>query len=235
MKAPLVNGGLVRVEQATPDELAALAPIVAAGRRFAGEKLVGLYFVVARDLAESAGAAPKHLFCLVGNQWKVIFDGREPFYLEDTLGAWYLDYLLHHPNEPISAFDLEVAVQPEKGEARVKESIQPESDPRAKRAYREALRLLQAETRGAKKAGDQARVCALGFDIKKINAALNKRGVMADTGERARSNVRHAVRYTVKLLRKGGPQERAFADHLQACLSTGHECLYSQSEGRIWA
>jgi hypothetical protein len=143
--------------------------------------------------------------------------------------------LLHGPNESISAFDLEVLITPEKGEARSKESIQPESDSRAKRAYRRALRPLQAERRRAKKAGDQARVRDLDLDIEKINAALNKRGGMADTGERARSNVHHAVRGVVKLLRKGGPQERAFAEHLQACLSTGHECLYNQPAGRIWA
>jgi hypothetical protein len=170
-----------------------------------------------------------------GDLWEVIFNGGEPFYLEDTLGARYLDYLLHHPNVPIAAFELEVLVTPEKGEARSKESIQPESDPRAKRAYREALRPLQAERRRAKKAGDQARVRDLDLDLKKLNAALNQRGGMADTGERARSNVRHAVRLVVEPLEDGGPEEKAFAEHLQDCLSIGHECLYSQPQGRIWA
>jgi hypothetical protein len=40
-----------------------------------------------------------------------------------------LNPLLHHPNEPISAFELEVAISPEKGEARATNSIQAESDP----------------------------------------------------------------------------------------------------------
>jgi hypothetical protein len=142
-----------------------------------------------------------------GDLWEVVFNGGDPFYLEDTLGARYLDYLLHHPNVLITAFELEVLVTPEKGEARSIESIQPESDSRAKRDYRKALRPLQAQRRCAKKAGDQARVRDLDLEIKKLNAALNKRGGLADTGERARSNVRHAVRLVVEPLerwRSGG-------------------------------
>jgi hypothetical protein len=54
---------------------------------------------------------------------------------------------------PISAFDLEVAVQPEKGEARSRNSIQPESDARALGEYRQELRRLQAERQ---EAGDLA-------------------------------------------------------------------------------
>ena len=169
-----------------------------------------------------------------GDLWEVVFNGGEPFYLEDTLGARYLDYLLHHPNVLITAFELEVLVTPEKGEARSTESIQPESDSRAKRDYRKALRPLQAQRRCAKKAGDQARVRDLDLDIKKLNAALNKRGGLADTGERARSNVRHAVRLVVEPLEDGGLEEKAFAEHLRGCLSTGHECLYSQPQGRVW-
>jgi hypothetical protein len=84
----------------------------------------------------------------------VVFDGGEPFYLPDTLGAPYLDYLLHRPNEPISAFDLEVAVWPEKGEVRARNSIQPESDAGALAQYREELRQLQAKRKELEAAGD---------------------------------------------------------------------------------
>lgn len=186
------------------------------------------------EAGAEAGARCEFQFRKKGDLWEVIFKGGEPFYLENTLGARYLDYLLHHPNVLIAAFELEVLVTPEKGGARSKESIQPESDPRAKGEYREALRLLQVEQRRAKKAGDQSRVRELNLDIQKLNAALNKRDAMADTGERARSNVRHAVRLVVEQLEDGGLEEQAFAEHLQACLSTGHECLYSQDQGRIW-
>src|ERR1035437_5862992 len=33
-------------------------------------------------------------------------------------------------------------------------------------------------------------------------------------------------------LREGGPKEKAFVKHLPSLLSLGHECLYSQPQGR---
>lgn len=224
----------MRVVQATPEELTVLAPVVAAGRRFVGEKLVGVYFVLACDLAQSAGAAPRHLFCEVGTQWKVIFDGGLAFYLSATLGARYLDYLLHHPNVPISAFDLELAVQADKGEARSRTSVQPESDPQAKREYREALRSLQLERQRARNVGDLGAVRSLGRDIRRVSAVLREHGGMADSGERARHNVRKALDVVLTKLAKGSRDEAGFAEHLWTHLSTGYECLYRQPPGRSW-
>jgi hypothetical protein len=178
--------------------------------------------------------SPAYIFRKAGMLWEVVCDRGEPFYLEDTLGARYLDYLLHEPNKPISAFDLEVAITPEKGEARSKDSIQPECDPQAKGEYREALRSLQLERKRARKAGDRAKVRDLHRDIRRVSAALREHGGMADTGERARNNVRHAVNTIKAELKEGSREEQAFAQHLESHLSTGMECLYSQPEGRIW-
>jgi hypothetical protein len=47
-------------------------------------------------------------------------------------------------------------------------------------------------------------------------------------------NVRKALDVVIAKLAKGGQEEKAFAEHLRASLSTGYECLYSQSQGRIW-
>ena len=74
-----------------------------------------------------ADAGSAYVFAWTGRDWKVVFDAGRPFYLPDTQGARYVDYLLHHPNMPISAFDLEVAVQPEKGEARSRNSDRHEA------------------------------------------------------------------------------------------------------------
>ena len=178
-----------------------------------------------------AGAA--YVFRWTGRDWEVIFGGGRPFHLENTLGARYLNYLLHDPNEPISAFDLEVAVQPEKGEARARNSIQPESDPQALREYRQALRRLQAEREEAQAAGEPEEVARLEGEIEALTSALQGAGA-ADTGERACDNVRKALRVVTEQLRKGGPEEKAFAEHLRTHLSIGFECLYSQPQGRIW-
>ena len=160
--------------------------------------------------------------------------GGRAFHLPNILGSRYLNYLLHEPNVPISAFDLEVAVQPEKGEARSRNSIQPESDARALGEYRQELRRLQAERQAAEAAGDLAEVERLESEVGALESALKAGASTADTGERARSNVRLAIRAVMARLEKGGPEERAFAEHLRTHLSIGFECLYSQPEGRIW-
>jgi intergrase/recombinase len=150
------------------------------------------------------------------------------------LGARYLNYLLHEPNEPIRAFDLEVAVQPEKGEARVEDTIQPESDTQAMREYQQELRRLQAERAKTPATGDRDEIAGLDSQIAALESALKERRGAADTGERARDNVRKALAVVFEQLGEGGVEEKAFAEHLRTHLSIGHECLYSQPQGRIW-
>ena len=70
-------------------------------------------------------------------------------------------------------------------------------------------------------------------EIEALESALKGAGA-ADTGERAFDNVRKALRVVLKQLRRGGPQEQAFAEHLRTHLSIGFECHYTQPQGRIW-
>ena len=183
---------------------------------------------------EGAKAASSYVFRRVGKRWEVVLPGGRAFRLRNSLGARYLNYLLHEPNEPIHAFDLEVEIQPQKGEARAVNSIQPESDPKALREYRKDLERLKAERAKAQAAGDRAKVEALNGQIAALESALKPGGAAADTGERARDNVRKALAVVKKQLRGGGPEERAFAEHLRTHLSIGYECLYSHPQGRIW-
>ena len=166
-----------------------------------------------------------------GRDWKVIFAGGRAFRLRNILGARYLDYFLHNPNDPIQAFDLEVEVQPEKGEARVRGSLQPLSAAQALREYRQDLRRLQMER--AQAAGEPEKVARLEGEMEALKSALKGAGA-ADTGERAFDNVRKALRVVQEQLRSGGPEEQAFAEHLRTHLSIGFECLYTQPQGRIW-
>jgi len=134
--------------EATPDKLAAVE------RFLAGEPLPDTERRAWRARREpapgdepSSGGADADsawVFRWTGRDWKVVLAGGEPFYLPNTLGARYVDYLLHSPSVPIAAFDLEVAVQPEKGEARSRDSIQPESDAQPCREYHQALRQFRA-------------------------------------------------------------------------------------------
>ncbi len=223
--------------QATPDELAAVY-------RFATREPVpetGPQGPISRPKRGPADGSwqvdtqkPTYVFQWTGMGWEVIYRGGRAFHLPNTLGVRCVSYLLHAPNEPIEAFALEVAVQPERGLARSRDSIQLESDSRAKRQYREALRQLQAQREAAEAAGDRQELEHLESQIVALESEL-KAGGAADTGERARNNVRRAIRRVIARLEKGCPEGRAFAEHLRAHLSLGYECLYLQPQGRIWA
>ncbi len=180
-----------------------------------------------------SGREQKYVFRWTGRDWEVVFKGGKAFYLPDMLAARYSDYLLHNPNDPIASFDLEAEAQPEKAQARAWNSIQADSDARALREYREALGPLRAEKARAQAAGEQEKVALLEEDIRAFESAL-KGGGRADTGQRAYDNVRKAFRVLMQHLKQGGPEQRAFAEHLRTHLSIGLECLYSQPEGRIW-
>ena len=226
-------GKLVLVlSRATPEKLAAVyqfatgEPLGSAECRMQNEECT--------KGVPGAKGGRDYAFRFMGRDWKVVFDGGEPFYLPDTLGAPYLDYLLHRPNEPISAFELEVAVSPEKGEARATNSIQAESDARALAQYREELRRLQAKRKELEARADADGLEHLDNEVAVLAAALNAGRGANDTGERARSNVRLAVRSVKARLEKQGQEEREFAEHLRTHLSLGYECLYRQPAGRIW-
>jgi hypothetical protein len=177
---------------------------------------------------------PRFVFQKAGSTWRVVFDGAPEFHIEDTLGARYLDYLFRHPNEPISAFDLEVAIAPEKGKAREKNSIQSKLDPEAMRQYLRELRRLREERDEAMQASNYAEAEQLEDEIEVIESAIKKTGDVSDFGERSRGNVSKAVAAVRKKLLSGDPVQRAFGEHVQQFVSMGYECVYNQPEGRVW-
>ncbi len=177
---------------------------------------------------------PKFVFRKAGSHWDVVFDGSETFHLPDKLGTEYIGHFLHHANEPISAFDLERVIQPEKAQVRAKDSIQCNVDAEAVRAYLRQLDRLREQRSEAAEDGDLARADQLDEDISALEAALKAPGQAADAGERARGNVSKAVRAVLRQLRRGGSTEQAFGRHLEQFLSLGYECCYHQPPGISW-
>ena len=237
MQGALPTDLLLRLMSATDEEIAGVRSLL----RMSGEPRTTGQRTKRQDvepvktgLVKSAGCArPRCEFQRVGRMWRVVYGGGE-FLLEDTLGARYLDYLLHHPNVPVSAFDLEVAITPEKGRARDRQSIQLGLDEGSVREYLRELERLRAERDQAEDAGDCGQAERLEKDIAAIEAELKSGGRSVDPGERARGNVNKALAAVRKRLRRGGQAERAFAAHLESHLSLGFKCLYSQPEGGIW-
>jgi hypothetical protein len=182
---------------------------------------------------ESGNGEERFVFCRVGTQWRVVFEGGTAFYLIDTLGTGYLNYLLHHENEAIRALDLEKEIQPEKAKVRARGSIQRTLEGAAMRAKLRELETLRAEREEARDAGDEGRVSRLDGQIQKGEAELE--GLLpGDAGQKARCNVSQAVKAVRRMIEKGNRKQRAFAAHLKQCLSLGFECMYIQPAGNIW-
>jgi hypothetical protein len=209
---------LLRVAQATPEQQAAIWRIL-------GEEAKASTFEV---------MPPRFLFRKAGSHWRVVFNAGEEFHLEDTLGARYLDYLLHHPNETIAAFDLEVAICPEKAEARSRNSIQENADPEATRGYLRELSRLRDEREEAAECGRLAETDRLDYEIEALESVLGGGNQISDAGERARSNVNKAVAVVRRRLAKGDKAEREFLEHVQRFISVGYQCMYAQQQGECW-
>jgi len=140
-----------------------------------------------------------------------------------------------HPGLGIP-FDLELAINPDKGQARDPNSIQKAVDSQTKREAREELQVLQAELEEAAAQGLIAKVNRLQGEIAKLMAVVGSNRLLdSDTGERARNNVRKAIDKVVKKLRKGGVAERAFAQHITQYVSLGYNIAYNPPEGCRWA
>ena len=177
----------------------------------------------------------RNVFCRAGSHWDVTFAGGRTFHLRHTLGVEYLNYLLHQPWQPISAFDMETTIRPLKASARVKDSIQNNLNADVVRDYLRQLDRLRVQRADAAEDGDLAMADRLDDDIAAIENELNKNRQVPDAGERARDNVRKAINKVVKNLRKGSPAEQAFAQHITQFVSLGYDIAYNQPNGIRWA
>jgi hypothetical protein len=177
---------------------------------------------------------PACVFQLVGPSWKVVFAGGVDFQLENTLGARYLDYLLHHPDQAISAYDLEVIIRPERVHVRPRNSIQREQDPEAVKEYLRELERVRAALNVAEDEGNEVEKKQLEAEVEFLEAQLQGRACAADAGERARNNVRKAIGAVELGLKQGNRFQRAFAEHIEKTVSLGFQCVYNQPEGMCW-
>ena len=198
------------------------------------QKWLALQGIDGPVLTVSAGEQPRFVFRPSGDVWKVVFDGNPEFHVGNTVGARYLDWLLHHPNEPIGALDLEKAVIPEKATARSPEAFDSGLDGKAIRGYLREVGTLRAERDVAKESGDTAEVERLEKDIEIIEGQLKRTGRSKDSGEKARGNVRKAIAAVKRKLAKGDKYQKAFLKHIGSMVKTGYKCEYVQPQGKIW-
>jgi hypothetical protein len=190
--------------------------------------------VAARPLEMGQPTSGVRSFVRHGAFWKVMFDGNE-LHAAHSLGTRYLDFLLHHPNQPISAFELELAIAPEKAAARAVNSYGQGNENDALRRSLRELNRLRVERDEAEQDGHHGKVPQLDADIEALEAQLKGGRRNHDTGERARNNVRKAIGAVLRALRSGDAGQKAFAAHLSQFVSTGYTCMYQQPPGCEWA
>ena len=221
---PAITPDLVqRFFEASPEQVVGIARI-----------LYGEDFEALTPAVTDETKGPRFLFRPAGTHCDVIFHGGEGFHVNNHLGARYLNYLLHHPNVVISAYDLEVAIRPEKGGVRSRNSIQQKLGPNTVKSYLRELDRLRVAREEAQERGDPVEVDRLDGEIGALEEALEGDGVTGDAGERARCNVSKAIAAMRRELAKGGPAEREFCRHIEQFVSLGYECVYNQPEGRVW-
>ena len=177
MRAALPTDLLLRLMNATPEQYAAV------------EQILGVNGNVGNLKPEVEAA--RFVFEPVGSVCAVTFDGGERFHIPNTDGAKYLNHLLHHPNEVIRAFDLEVAVKPFKADARETNSVQLAADARTLREARAELLELAAELAEAEAEGHIERAERLEAEIDRIKQFVLKPTLLTgDTGEGRFVNIR---------------------------------------------
>jgi hypothetical protein len=156
------------------------------------------------------------------------------FHLNDSLGTRYINYLLHNPNVPISAADLEQQIRPEKAGIRAKTSIQNHLDDKTIKAYLKEVEKLRAQRTGANDDGRFVEAERLDHEIAQIESELHKNGNIGDTGERARGNVSKAIDAICRKIKNGEKSQTAFEQHIKDNVSLGYTILYTQPDGKIW-
>jgi hypothetical protein len=189
--------------------------------------------------AEPAGAAAgggrRNLMQRAGCAWRVRFEGRPEFFVWDTVGVRYVDYLVHHPSQPIRAFELERRILPEKGAIRSGTGVREKLDPDTMKRYLREVERLRAEREQAADDGQEGETMRLDGEIEAMEGELERLGTKADAGSRARDNVRKAIDGLVRKLARGDEGERALAAHIRQFVSLGYEVLYTRTYGEVWA
>ena len=176
MRDVLLGKLLPLLVKATPGDLAAIHRFLTR-QPLPGPQQVAPGLAPVREARPSrAGtrAGSEHVFRRKGRLWEVIFADGQSFYLQDTPGARYLNHLLHEPNKAISAFGLEGAIEPEKGKARSRNSVQSKSDAQAQREYRQELGRLEADREAARAAGQRKEVGRLDGQIEALESVLGE-------------------------------------------------------------
>jgi hypothetical protein len=183
----------------------------------------------------AAGEVPSQVFRRDGEFWTIASAGKE-IRLRDIRGLHYLALLLRQPGRQVPATDL---VQATSGVPLPHRTGDPalsvvsglgdageRLDARARTAYRERLRELEADLAEAERNGDLGRLGRASDEREALLAELvaAARGRRAAShAERARLAVTKAIRTALEKISERHPE---LGDHLSATIRRGYLCTY---------
>jgi tetratricopeptide (TPR) repeat protein len=199
-------------------------------RLIAGVRGAGLGRDTTAATAESAGAETSfNLFRRVGELWQMSFEGRD-VHLPEVKGFADLAALLARPGDELHCAELMGAV--------AAGDVDTVIDDKARAAYQERIRDLQAELEEAHKNHDRGRAEALREELDPIVEHLGKSlGLggrsrrLGDPAERARSAVTWRIRSAIKKIEGAHP---VLGRHLSNTIQTGTFCSYTPEKPLLW-
>ena len=178
-----------------------------------------------------------NVFQFDGQVWTLRFAGRT-VHVRDAKGLHDLRILLARPGVDVAAADLLNPSGDPNVAARRWLGADPVIDERARTAYRDRLRALDADIRNALDSGADRRAAALDQERAALLEELRCAGGLGgrtrrfgDDTERARQAVTARIRDTLKRLRSTHPE---LADHLTVSVSTGTHCRYRPESPVSW-
>jgi len=192
-----------------------------------------------------------------GEHWTVIYQGSASS-LKDSKGVRYIAALVYEPEREFHVLDLSaltesLAVDPGAGAAEMDTDelaaadlhvdsagdSGPRLDARARAAYKDRLKDLEAELKDAQRVHGAERVDRLRGEIDfirgELSAAYGLGGRIRQLGgrhEQARKNVTNAIRYTLARIEQVHP---ALGRHLRSAVKTGVFCSYRPEHPTAWS
>ena len=162
-------------------------------------------------------------------RFNVVYEGKE-FDIKKTLGAKYLDYLLHHSGQVIDASDLEIMFNSSKESVRGDKSYQPVLDKKTLGDIRDKIAQLEVEKDTCRNNHRISDIEEIDIEIKVLkNDLMRKDSDFSDSREKSRSNVSKAITSVRRRLLNGNKYERPFGEYISIYVELGNTLMYKDS------
>jgi hypothetical protein len=180
-----------------------------------------------------AAAPVRYAFSRVGENWRIVFEGKEALFSHSD-GFTYIQALLRQPGQPVHVTRLQTltarAALPQPALAGYDLDVIPDDHLPQRVMDRKLLRELQEEIEDLEERGaDPDHIEARKKALEKVIS--QSRATFPDDGEKARDIIRKATNSTIRRIEKHLP---ACALHLRRAVTKGFELSYTPQQPTDW-